>query len=32
MFLRESAQEKLFAGTTSLREINRVTFIEKVDQ
>jgi type IV pilus assembly protein PilB len=31
-FLRESALEKLFAGTTSLREINRVTFIEKVEQ
>jgi len=32
MFLRESALEKLVAGITSLREINRVTFIEKVDQ
>jgi type IV pilus assembly protein PilB len=31
VFLREAALEKLFAGTTSLREINRVTFIEKVD-
>jgi len=32
LFLRESALEKLLAGTTSLREINRVTFIEKVGQ
>ena len=27
-FLRESALEKVFAGETSLREINRVTFVE----
>lgn len=27
-FLRESAVEKLFAGDTSLKEINRVTFVE----
>jgi type IV pilus assembly protein PilB len=28
MFLRESAVEKVLAGNTTLREINRVTFIE----
>jgi type IV pilus assembly protein PilB len=27
-FLRESALEKVKAGTTTLREINKVTFIE----
>ena len=27
-FLRESAVQKLFAGTTTLREINKVTFVE----
>jgi type II secretory ATPase GspE/PulE/Tfp pilus assembly ATPase PilB-like protein len=27
-FLRESALEKVFAGTTTLKEINKVTFIE----
>jgi type IV pilus assembly protein PilB len=27
-FLREAALEKVFAGETSLREINRVTFVE----
>jgi type IV pilus assembly protein PilB len=27
-FLRESAVEKVFAGETTLREINRVTFVE----
>ncbi len=29
-FLRESALEKVFLGISSLREINRVTFVEKV--
>jgi type IV pilus assembly protein PilB len=28
IFLRESAIEKVFAGETTLREINRVTFVE----
>lgn len=28
VFLRESAIEKVFAGETTLREINRVTFVE----
>ncbi len=28
IFLRESAVEKVFAGETTLREINRVTFVE----
>lgn len=28
VFLRESAVEKVFAGETTLREINRVTFVE----
>jgi type IV pilus assembly protein PilB len=28
VFLRESAVEKVFAGDTTLREINRVTFVE----
>ncbi|MRR07359.1 MAG: pilus assembly protein PilB, partial [Deltaproteobacteria bacterium] len=28
VFLRESAVEKVLAGETSLREINRVTFVE----
>jgi type IV pilus assembly protein PilB len=28
VFLRESAVEKLLAGETTLREINRVTFVE----
>jgi type IV pilus assembly protein PilB len=28
MFLRESAVEKVFAGESTLREINRVTFVE----
>ena len=27
-FLRESAVEKVFAGMTTLREINKVTFVE----
>jgi type IV pilus assembly protein PilB len=27
-FLRESALEKVFAGQTTLREINKVTFVE----
>jgi type II secretory ATPase GspE/PulE/Tfp pilus assembly ATPase PilB-like protein len=27
-FLRESAIEKVIQGTTTLREINKVTFIE----
>ena len=27
-FLRESALEKVFAGVTTLREINKVTFVE----
>jgi type II secretory ATPase GspE/PulE/Tfp pilus assembly ATPase PilB-like protein len=27
-FLRESAVQKVFAGTTTLREINKVTFVE----
>jgi type IV pilus assembly protein PilB len=30
-FLRESALEKLFLGVTTLKEINRVTFVEKVE-
>jgi type IV pilus assembly protein PilB len=28
IFLREAALEKVFAGDTTLREINRVTFVE----
>ena len=28
IFLRESAVEKVIAGRTTLREINRVTFVE----
>jgi len=28
IFLRESAVEKVLAGETTLREINRVTFVE----
>jgi len=28
MFLRESAVEKVFAGETTIKEINRVTFVE----
>lgn len=28
LFLRDSAVEKVIAGTTTLREINRVTFVE----
>lgn len=28
MFLRDSAEEKFAAGTTTLKEINRVTFVE----
>jgi len=31
VFLREAAMEKVLEGTTSLREINRVTFIEQVE-
>jgi type II secretory ATPase GspE/PulE/Tfp pilus assembly ATPase PilB-like protein len=27
-FLRESAVEKVFSGLTTLREINKVTFVE----
>jgi len=27
-FLRESALEKVFTGTTTLREINKVTFVQ----
>jgi type II secretory ATPase GspE/PulE/Tfp pilus assembly ATPase PilB-like protein len=27
-FLRDSALEKVFAGTTTLREINKVTFVQ----
>jgi len=27
-FLREAALEKVFAGLTTLREINKVTFVE----
>jgi type IV pilus assembly protein PilB len=27
-FLRESALEKVFAGISTMREINKVTFIE----
>jgi hypothetical protein len=27
-FLRESAVERVMNGTTSLREINKVTFVE----
>ena len=30
VFLRESAMEKVVEGTTTLKEINRVTFVEKV--
>ncbi len=30
-FLRESAMEKVFAGLTTLKEINRVTFVERMD-
>ena len=26
-FLRDSALEQVFAGTTTLREINKVTFV-----
>jgi type IV pilus assembly protein PilB len=29
VFLRESALEKVFEGTTTLKEINRVTFVEQ---
>ncbi len=32
VFLREAALEKVFDGTTSLKEINRVTFIEQVNR
>ncbi len=32
LFLREAAVEKLADGITSLREINRVTFVEPVEQ
>ncbi len=28
LFLRDSAEEKLAAGITTLKEINRVTFVE----
>ena len=28
MFLRESAVEKVFCGETTIKEINRVTFVE----
>jgi type II secretory ATPase GspE/PulE/Tfp pilus assembly ATPase PilB-like protein len=28
MFLRESALEKAFQGVTTLREINKVTFVD----
>lgn len=31
IFLRESAVEKVLAGVTTLKEINRVTFVEQVD-
>ena len=31
VFLREAALEKVFQGITSLREINRVTFVEEVE-
>ena len=27
-FLRESALQKVFAGETTLREVNKVTFVE----
>jgi type IV pilus assembly protein PilB len=27
-FLRESALERVFSGTTTLREVNKVTFVE----
>jgi type IV pilus assembly protein PilB len=27
-FLRESALERVFAGVTTLREVNKVTFVE----
>ena len=28
VFLRESALEKVFQGVTTLREINKVTFVD----
>ncbi len=31
VFLREAAVEKVFMGVTTLKEINRVTFVEKVE-
>jgi type IV pilus assembly protein PilB len=31
MFLREAALEKVFEGISTLREINRVTFVEQVE-
>ena len=27
-FLRESALERVFAGVTTLKEVNKVTFVE----
>lgn len=30
-FLREAALEKVLTGVSTLREINRVTFVEKVE-
>nr|WP_291317478.1 GspE/PulE family protein [Desulfuromonas sp.] len=32
IFLREAALEKVFQGVTTLKEINRVTFVEKVEE
>ena len=32
VFLREAALEKVFAGISTLKEINRVTFVEQGDQ
>jgi type IV pilus assembly protein PilB len=32
VFLREAAMEKVFAGVTTLREINRVTFVEQSEE
>ena len=31
VFLREAALEKVFLGQTTLKEINRVTFVEQAD-
>jgi type IV pilus assembly protein PilB len=31
VFLRQAALEKVFLGSTTLEEINRVTFVEKTE-